>query len=291
MVARSARSATGKPSGGPTAPGRVVANSIPKSGTHLLLRLLTLLGYEHVQRGARRHMVSGRFPLARRLMRTGGGETVPVGIDAPERVSRRWLERRLSKLPDHSAVSAHCSYSEGFAGIARSQDLKVVCIVRDPRDTAVSHMHNMRRNENHFLHEGYASLADDHARLMFSIRGGRLGDHHLRPLDERYRDFLRWDEDERAVLVRFEDLVGPEGGGSEERQLAAISRVTGHLGVALGPEDARSVGRDLFGSGRTFRKGRSGGWREEFSPEHREEIKEQAQDLLVELGYEKDDRW
>ena len=96
---------------------KVVANSIPKSGTHLLDRLLMLLGLDLVDlggvgprlaegarfAGVRRrlgatlglrgsenvmgvgsHLVSGgRFPLSRRLLRTRG-ETVTVGVDFPE---------------------------------------------------------------------------------------------------------------------------------------------------------------------------------------------------------------
>jgi hypothetical protein len=48
----------------------------------------------------------------------------------------------------------------------------------------------------------------------------------------------------------------------------------------------RRVEENLFGMGRTFRKGLIGGWREEFSSEHEQAAKEVAGPLLVELGYE-----
>ena len=92
---------------------KVVANSIPKSGTHLLDRLLTLLGFELMDLGGIRphpaqagknltstrrrlrallglrrpedvmgigsHLVDGgRFPPARRLLRTRGPEKVRI---------------------------------------------------------------------------------------------------------------------------------------------------------------------------------------------------------------------
>jgi hypothetical protein len=87
-------------------------------------------------------------------------------------------------------------------------------------------------------------------------------------------------------MVRFEDLVGPEGGGSEEAQRLVVERVAGHLGVPVGEETMRAVKEGLFGVGRTFRKGQVGGWRQEFSPEHEQAVEEVAGPLLVELGYD-----
>ncbi len=104
---------------------KYVANSIPKSGTHLLDRVLMLLGVELVNFGGiRPHPVGddqfplvsrrlralmglrkpedvmgissyllegGLFPPARKLVRGGGKEKVTVGVDFPKQVSRRWL--------------------------------------------------------------------------------------------------------------------------------------------------------------------------------------------------------
>ena len=41
----------------------------------------------------------------------------------------------------------------------------------------------------------------------------------------------------------------------------------------------------------TFRSGKVGGWRAQFTPEHIQLFKEVAGDLLVRLGYEQDDDW
>ena len=41
----------------------------------------------------------------------------------------------------------------------------------------------------------------------------------------------------------------------------------------------------------TFRKGKSGGWRNHFSDEHKQIFKDITGDLLIELGYETDNDW
>ena len=299
---------------------RVVANSIPKSGTHLLDRLLVLLGFELVDLGGVRphllksgdrfplldqrlkrilgirrpedvlgigpHLVEGgRFPPARRFLRSRG-EKVTVGVVSPRQISRRWLAGRLAGVPEGGFVTAHCIYTPELAGLFHEGGMKTVCILRDPRDVAVSQMHYLKQLKNHFAHEEYMALPSDRERLMVSIRGGELGGQGLQPLAERYGRFLGWERAGGAVMVRFEDLVGPEGGGSEEAQRLAVGRVAMHLGVPVEERTIGLVGEGLFGAGRTFRKGQIGGWREEFTAEHEQALEEAAGPLLAELGYQ-----
>jgi hypothetical protein len=297
---------------------RIVANSIPKSGTHLLNRLLVLLGFRLVDFGGiRPHLVEGgqfsltrrrlrgiytlrkpenvlgigphlveggRFPAARKLIR-GRGEKVAVGVVSPQLISRSWLRRRLAKIPDGCVVSAHCYYTPELAGLFREEGMKTVCILRDPRDVAVSQMHYLKQLKDHFAHKAFTALPSDHERLLVSIRGGELGGHKLLPLDERYRRFLGWEQDGGTVVVKFEDLVGPKGGGSTEVQRLAVERVAAHVGLSADERTMRRVQEGLFGVGRTFRKGQIGGWREEFSPEHERVVEQVAGPLLVKLGY------
>jgi hypothetical protein len=312
---------------------RVVANSIPKSGTHLLDRLLVLLGLGLIDLGGLGGLVdlegikpnlveAGRFslvrqrlgprfrlrkpedimpigphllegglvPPARRLLR-GRGAKVTVGVVTPQQIGRRWLARRLSRVPNGCFVNAHCIYTPELAELFRGEGFKTVCLLRDPRDVAVSQMHYLKRQRKHFAHEAFMALSSDHERLLVCIRGGELGGRKLQSLDQRYRQFLGWEQDEGAVVVKFEDLVGPRGGGSAEVQRRAVERVATHVGILLNERKMRLVEENLFGVGRTFRKGQIGGWREEFSPEHERAAKEVAGPLLLELGYEAGPNW
>ena len=233
------------------------------------------------------HLVEGgRFPPARRFLR-GRGETVTVGVVSPRQISRRWLAGRLSQVPDGCFITAHCVYTSELARLFREGEIETVSILRDPRDVAVSQMHYLKQLKNHFAHEEYMALPSDHERLMVSIRGGELGGRRLQSLAERYRRFLGWGREGGGVMVRFEDLVGSGGGGSEEAQWLAVERVAAHLGVEVGEGTMRAVEEDLFGVGRTFRRGRIGGWREEFTGEHEQALVEGALGpLLAELGYD-----
>jgi hypothetical protein len=302
---------------------KVVANSIPKSGTHLLDRLLTLLGFELIDLGGIRphpalagkeltwthrrlrtvlglrkpedvmgigsHLVDGgRFPPARRLLRMRGPEKVTIGVEFPREIGRRWLGRRLSRVPDGCFITAHCIYSPELASLFAKAHMRVVCILRDPRDVAVSQMHHIKQRKEHFAHEAFLKLPSDHERLLLSIRGGELAGRRLQSLDERYRQFVGWQRDENSVLVKFEDLVGPKGGGSAEAQKATVERVARHVGLEPDERMIRTVEENIFGVSKTFRKGQIGGWRSAFSEQHVRATNEVAGPLLAELGYEAD---
>ena len=305
---------------------KVVANSIPKSGTHLLDRLLTLLGFELMDLGGIRphpaqagknltstrlrlrallglrrpedvmgigsHLVDGgRFPPARRLLRTRGPEKVMTGVDFPREIGRRWLERRLSRVPDGCFVTAHCVYSPELASLFARERMRAVCILRDPRDVAVSQMYHIKQRKEHFAHEAFLKLPSDHERLLHSIRGGELGGRRLQSLDERYRQFLGWQDDDNTMVVKFEDLVGPRGGGNAEAQRRTVERVVRHVDLEPDERMMRTVEENIFGVSKTFRKGQIGDWRSEFSEEHTQAAREVAGPLLVKLGYEADPEW
>jgi hypothetical protein len=271
---------------------RIVANSIPKSGTNLMARLLTLLGFEQTsEMGIRSRLVAGPFSPARKLLRARSKEKVTIGVTSPQRIDRRWLGRRLSRVPDGCFVTAHCVYSPELASLFAEERMRVVCILRDPRDVAVSQMHHIKQRKRHPIHEAFVALPSDNERLLVSIRGGLLGMREMLSLDERYRRFLGWQDDDNAMLVKFEDLVGPRGGGSAETQRRTVERVARHVGLEPDERMMRTVEENIFGVSNTFRKGQIGGWREEFSEEHARAAREIAGALLVELGYEADTEW
>lgn len=65
---------------------------------------------------------------------------------------------------------------------------------------------------------------------------------------------------ENIVVIRFEDLVGPKGGGNKERQHAAIRRIALSLEQELKEDQVETIGEKMFGASTTFRKGQIGSW-------------------------------
>src|ERR1700678_628851 len=83
----------------------------------------------------------------------------------------------------------------------------------------------------------------------------------------------------------FEELVGPEGGGSAEAQAQAITRISDFLGVA--GADPRDVAGRLFNPDAfSFYRGQIGGWGTPFTPKHHRPGRERFGDMLRLYGYE-----
>ncbi|WP_258348090.1 sulfotransferase [Saccharopolyspora gregorii] len=87
----------------------------------------------------------------------------------------------------------------------------------------------------------------------------------------------------RVCAVSFEELVGPRGLGTEQRQDAAIRRILDFVGSRSSPaEVAEKIFReDSF----SFFKGQIGAWREVFTARHREIAESVLGDVLSSYGY------
>jgi hypothetical protein len=87
----------------------------------------------------------------------------------------------------------------------------------------------------------------------------------------------------QVCTISFEDLVGPQGGGSRSRQIEAIGRVLRALEHDADPE---VLADKLFSrSSFTFRSGRIGRWREVFTPGHVELFEQRFGHVLDAYGY------
>ena len=260
---------------------RVLANSIPKAGTHLLTSALARLP---------RMMSSGVHHALNDF-------SVSVGA-APEvipEIDTEGLGRALSSINKGQFMSAHFPASPHLPPLLSQRGYKNVLIIRDPRDVIVSHTHYVTHTRRHFLFERYNRLySNDDQRLMASIQGFAAGE--MGPGQEsvtaRFAKYTPWIDDPDTYVCRFENLIGPSGGGTRSAQVAEIKAIAEHVDRAL-DEDAFERAAAAVWSERTptFRKGRAGDWRNHFAPEHEDAFKAIAGDLLIDLGYEKDLSW
>ncbi len=187
---------------------------------------------------------------------------------------------------------------------------KVIHMIRDGRDAAVSAVHHIWNNRERITGaELDPDLAARRDRYRSDPSGFGPGGEslfargHLAGTAARWRAYTaRARADGRALLgeryaeVRYEDMLsGPE---------AELIRLLGFLGVEAGGERAaaclegasfergsggRRPGEEDSASFR--RKGVAGDWRRVFTEEDKATFKREAGPLLVELGYERDEDW
>jgi len=229
--------------------------TIPKSGSHLLMRLIEMLGYSE------------------------GGECPRQ--PQSERFVGRWFYVEYS--------NAHTAAPDFFVDSVRRSPFgnrdhpfprnPTLFMYRDPRDILLS--------EARYYHlEGKTAFAGYLSQLSLEERLLRLADDPwlLGSIRDRVGKFIAWTEFPNVIPVSFEELVGPEGGGDRDRQQDLLWSLMLKLQVDGDPA-ALSCG--LFDQNSpTFMNGHLGGHKHLFTPAVKERFAQLPQDFMQALGYD-----
>lgn len=250
----------------------IFGNSKPKSGSHLLLQVLAGLclaaPYKYV----------GAEPV--RTIAKGGG--------------RKGKDEILAELQKIPRGVIGWGYVEGTL-----ENVAFLCqpgrvnyfIYRDPRDLLVSQVFFATdMYEDHGMHEFYKSLPDLEARLKVAITGIDRDGLHMVSVKQRYEGVFQWLDQKQVMSIRFEDLIE-----NREATLNAMLDEVEKTGYQIPTprEKALAILVDAIQpqKSRTFRSGKTGGWKGYFTDDHKKLFKDVAGDLLVRLGYEKSNDW
>ncbi|HEX2092449.1 MAG TPA: hypothetical protein VHG28_08605 [Longimicrobiaceae bacterium] len=299
--------------------------SVPKAGTHMMLKLYARAGYLNMGWGTvepsdlrmpkeemERNLLQSPpvAAIARKYWflkpevildlleyhaRTEVGDTQArfprIGDPRESEVQAAWKE--IQRLSDTTlfvprlVVSTHqfpwASGRRFVAAWGRTGVPSIVYCYRDPRAQLVSMVRFLAESEliaRHAWAQVYRpilrSLGSMDRMLSFAISESSL------PFRDAYRENRWLLYHPRVLKLRFEDLVGEEGGGSKLSQAAAIERWAKFLAVDVPAEE---LTEGLFGGTPTFNTGRVDSWRDVFKEHHRKAFDREFGDVLEEYGY------
>jgi len=249
---------------------KVLINSIPKSGTNLLLRVFSNLEYMH-----------------------DAGMGTITDIDWRMRGYQRKIVEEciaeIERIQDREYQTAHLAYNRQLSDSLKRHNISHILIVRDPRDVVVSTAFYLSREANDIFHDYFSCLKSDRDRIIAAIEGvhSELAEGNTLPsIADFFKKYTPWLYDERCLVVRFEDLVGPNGGGDEARQIEAVKKITRHAGFMMTPKNISELAKTVFSDrSRTFRRGSIGCWKEWLDDELIEMIKSRKETFRP-FGYE-----
>lgn len=161
--------------------------------------------------------------------------------------------------------------------------IKVLLMVRDPRDMIVSYVKYVTKIDlTHPAHAYFKALPDDDARIMAAIKGV---EGVVSPVSETLEKFSGW-LDSGAMVIRFENIIGANGGGSDIKQREVVGALADFIGVQIGDEKLTNICRDIYSpKAITFRKPQIGGWKTVLGDNHLGEIEMMAGELMRRYGY------
>ncbi len=250
----------------------IFGNSKPKSGSHLLLQVLNgftqIMPYKYVDAEPVRTIT----PDGRRKVK----EEI---LDELRRVSQGVIGwGYVDATPENASFLTEAGRVNYF-------------IYRDPRDMLISQVFFATdMHEGHGMHEYYNSLPDFGERLKVAITGIDQDGLKMISVKQRYDGVFQWLEQKKVMCIRFEDLINNRD-VTLNSMLDEVEK-TGYR-IPTPREQALSILVDAIQpkKSHTFRSGKTGGWTQYFTDVHKSLFKDVAGDLLVKLGYEKNNDW
>jgi hypothetical protein len=250
----------------------IFGNSKPKSGSHLLLQILN--GFTQI--------MPYRY-VAADPIRT-------ITKDGTRRQNQE-IVADLLHLPSGVIGWGYIEATPENVSFLCRPDRVNYFIYRDPRDMLVSQVFFATdMNEEHGMHEYYNSLPDFGERLKVAITGIDRDGLHMVSVKQRYEGVFQWLEQKHLMCLRFEDLINNRD-ATLNAMLEEVER-TGYK-IPTPREKALPILIEAIQpkKSHTFRSGKTGGWKQHFTDEHKKLFKDVAGDLLVRLGYEKNNGW
>jgi hypothetical protein len=247
-------------------------NAKPKSGSHLMLQIFSgftqIMPYAYVD-----------------------AEPVRTITKAGERRAQSEVLADLQHLPSGVIGWGYLEpTAENVAFLSRPGRINYF-VYRDPRDLLVSQVHfatDMR--EEHGMHAFYKSLPDFGERLKVAITGIDRDGVYMVGVKQRYDSVFQWQETPGVLCIRFEDLID-----RRDVTLNAMLDEVEKTGYRIPTPRDQSLATLIEAirpeKSHTFRSGTTGAWREHFTDEHKKLFKDTAGDLIVRLGYEKNNDW
>lgn len=265
---------------------KAFVNSVPKSGTNLVHKALELFEYKYAKLGVADTLIRGRYPFIRHVIRNNiiDRNKIDVGLYSNTEVGGWWLSSRFKGLLEDSFITGHAAYSDKFKDLLVSNAVVPVIVVRDPRDVILSHVNYFPKRKD--IYYGFPLTGNIDKDLLMVLHGGYGPTQSIRSFGDAYRAFLHWTSTYPNNVFKFEDLVGPRGGGIRMLQLDEIRRLSSMLGITLNESQVESLAIQLFGGTHTFSSGQIGGWKvsNEFKKIERE-FMTQMEDVIEALGY------
>jgi len=211
-----------------------------------------------------------------------------------------FFKQLIEKKHASGIWSSHSPYTRAVAEYLEQRSSTNFFVIRDPRAMLVSMAFMVSKG-------WLAGQEADPVLIMNDFIDGRQKNfirwgvtvHEAYPLIWEYgivgfyKMYLSWMQAKNFYTVRFENLVGSQGGGSDSLQKAEIMTIASHIGYALTDEKLTHVAKNLFGGSVTFRDGKIDGWKKYFSADMKAAFKQVpgANQLLIDLGYESTTDW
>ncbi len=242
----------------------VLICTLPKTGTNLLIKLSKLISKQD------------------KFFHLGALKKNMATIPCTLYWAHAWHESLVPKAP--MTLEPNNNKIE----FLKENNIKLVLILRDPREHIVSVLRSLRKRLNH----RNIQWAINSFPGLLKRQTGDPGFLKYKDINECYYAYWQWADTYPHVYVTyFEKLVGAKGGGNQQEQESEIKNIADFMEVDLSEAEITDIAHKLFGGTHTFKQGQIASWKRHFSKDNKALFKRIAGQLLIDLGYETDLNW
>ncbi len=239
-----------------------IVHVIPKCGVHLSGKLIRTLFQKRIKKG----------PITQER------------ID--ESIARNFIIRTTK------------SYDPSVIKLLKRNKFKSICVIRDPRDAFISFVMYMRTFEPGLKVRDFARVPDNFDQLSLDEQITALFTDPSWNYCKYYNKRIKWSQNQNSLLVKYEHLVGSQGGGDDGTQLNTLYKMLEYVNFPIDNEHVQTTADNLYNcwgskdvEGKTFTHGQVSSWKNILNKSQKKMIKKSWGDLLIQLGYEEDYSW
>lgn len=192
------------------------------------------------------------------------------------------------------------AFNQEVAQLLSDHHYKMVCIYRDPRDAIVSLVVYLRSFNGQGVYRDFFQVDPDFDQLSFDdqMLSVMTSEGSNKNYFDYYRNRIEWHKLPLSYGVKYENLVGSNGGGDDATQLNEILQIASHINQPITPKKAKKLASSVYRSrgieyieGKEFHHAQIGSWKQFLNPQHIQIVKEKFNDVLISLGYEENGDW
>lgn len=238
----------------------VVINSIPKCGTHLTSTIIELLTNYRPATDSYKGALN-------------------------------WVRNKK-----YNIIVSHIPYTNEYFKLITEKEYKIIFVYRDPRDFLVSLAHwiDIEPQEWGAAHR-FKSIEQ---RIDFLINGNFFPKDNFFPyklngekgVSTFFKNYIPWKKKPNVLAVKFEELIGSNGGESDEILIKTLEKICLFLNIEIDSDKVRDISKQIWGNPingnpKIFRKGKTQEWKKVFTDNNTKNFNRSAKWLLEELEY------